>query len=75
MTGSDFCVEMLQHAVRKAGEGQVDQPRFLAADTLQGFSVETVELLREGRGRLAAANVVLNGLGGPLMAWLGWRLS
>ncbi len=35
VTGTDFCVEMLQHAVRKVGDRQVDRPRFLAADTLR----------------------------------------
>ncbi len=49
---------------------------FLGAfTTLSTYSVETLELVQEGHARLAVANVGLNGLGGPLMAWLGWRLA
>lgn len=62
--------------------GMETTPRLLVAvgflgafTTLSTYSVETVELLREGHGRLAVANVSLNALGGPLMAWLGWRLG
>ena len=62
--------------------GMEHGPRLLVAvgflgafTTLSAYGVETIELVREGHARLAAANVALNGLGGPLMAWLGWRLS
>lgn len=49
---------------------------FLGAfTTLSTYSVETVELLREGRNTLAAANVAANGLGGPLFAVAGWRVA
>lgn len=48
---------------------------FLGAfTTLSTFGVETIALWREGRVLLAGANMVLNGVGGPAMAWLGWRL-
>ncbi len=62
--------------------GMEHEPRlFLAVGflgaftTLSTYGVETVALLREGRTALAAANAAANGLGGPLLAWLGWRLS
>lgn len=45
-----------------------------AFTTLSTFSVETIELLQERRTAMAAGNMALNGLGGPLMALLGWRL-
>lgn len=49
---------------------------FLGAfTTLSTFSVETVDLLRTGQRIQAAGHVALNALGGPLMAWLGWRLA
>ncbi len=49
---------------------------FLGAfTTLSTFSVETVELWREERVGMAIANIVANGVGGPLMALVGWRLS
>ncbi len=49
---------------------------FLGAfTTLSTYSVETVELVREGRTGLAGVNVAANALGGPLLAWLGWRLA
>ncbi len=49
---------------------------FLGAfTTLSTYSVETIGLLQEDRHTLAAANVVINGLGGPFLAWLGWRLA
>lgn len=62
--------------------GMEHGPRLLVAvgflgafTTLSTYGVETVGLVREGQARLAAANAVLNGLGGPLAAWLGWRLA
>ena len=45
-----------------------------ALTTLSTYSVETIELWREGRPAMAAVNVGLNGLGGPLMALLGSAL-
>ncbi len=49
---------------------------FLGAfTTLSTFSVETVELWHEGRVPLAFGNMLANGVGGPLMALAGWRLS
>ena len=57
-----------------------DTPRFFfvigflgAFTTMSAYSMETVDLLEAGRRGLAAANVAANALGGPLMAWLGWR--
>ena len=48
---------------------------FLGAfTTLSTYSVETIELWREGTIGLALANVALNGLGGPLAALAGWRI-
>lgn len=46
-----------------------------ALTTLSTFSFETIDLLRAGRTVPAAGNVLLNGLGGPLMALLGWKLA
>jgi CrcB protein len=43
--------------------------------TLSTFSAETIELLRAGHLTLGVANLVANGLGGPLAAVLGWRLA
>lgn len=49
---------------------------FLGAfTTLSSFSVETVELVRDSRLALAATSVLANGIGGPLMALLGWKLA
>lgn len=49
---------------------------FLGAfTTLSTFSVETVDLLRAGHQARAGAHVALNALGGPLLAWIGWRLA
>lgn len=49
---------------------------FLGAfTTLSTYSVETIELWRSQRIGLAVANVAANGLGGPLTAVAGWRLS
>lgn len=48
---------------------------FLGAfTTLSTYSVETVALFQEDRPGLGLANAVANGLGGPLWAWVGWRL-
>lgn len=48
---------------------------FLGAfTTLSTYSFETVDLWRSGHAGLAAANVAANGLGGPLLALLGWKL-
>jgi len=43
--------------------------------TMSTYSVETIELWREGREALAALNVALNALGAPLLALLGWHLA
>lgn len=48
---------------------------FGAFTTLSTYSVETIELWREGRVALAALNVAANGLGGPLLAYVGWQLA
>ncbi len=49
---------------------------FLGAfTTLSTYSAETVSLWREGRMGLALANAGSNVLGGPLLAWLGWRVG
>ncbi len=49
---------------------------FLGAfTTLSTFSVETIELWREARVGMAIGSIVANGVGGPLMALAGWRLS
>lgn len=45
-----------------------------ALTTLSTYSYETIDLLRSGRTSLAIVNVLLNGLGGPLLAVAGWRL-
>ncbi|HUR24918.1 MAG TPA: fluoride efflux transporter CrcB [Candidatus Thermoplasmatota archaeon] len=43
--------------------------------TLSTFSVETIDLAKTGRQGLALANLLANGLGGPLVAFAGWRLA
>jgi fluoride exporter len=43
--------------------------------TLSTYSVETIDLWRSGHASLALANIAGNGLGGPLMALVGWRLA
>ena len=43
--------------------------------TLSTYSVETVALWREGHAGLATANLLANGVGGPVMAVLGWRVA
>lgn len=49
---------------------------FLGAfTTLSTFSVEVVDLWRHGHVPSAVASMVANGVGGPLAALLGWRLS
>lgn len=49
---------------------------FLGAfTTLSTYSLETVDLWRSGHAGFAVANVLANGVGGPLMAFLGWRLK
>lgn len=49
---------------------------FLGAfTTLSTYSVETVDLWRTGSSRAAIANAMANALGGPLLAWLGWRVA
>jgi CrcB protein len=64
------------------GEGMEHGPRLLVAvgffgafTTLSTYSVETVELWREGSPGLAFANAAANGVGGPALAWAGWKLS
>lgn len=49
---------------------------FLGAfTTLSTYSFETIDLWRSGHAGLASANAAANAVGGPFMAWLGWRLS
>lgn len=49
---------------------------FLGAfTTLSTYSFETVDLLRNHHVHRAVVNVLANGLGGPLMAFAGWRLA
>ena len=49
---------------------------FLGAfTTLSTYSFETVDLWRSGRVGMAVANVAANGIGGPLLALLGWKLK
>ena len=43
--------------------------------TLSTYSAETIDLWRHGHASSATANVVANGLGGPLMALAGWRIA
>lgn len=43
--------------------------------TLSTFSVETIDLAKTGHQSLALLNLAANGLGGPAIAWLGWRLA
>ena len=43
--------------------------------TLSTYSAETIDLWRHGEVPSAVANVLANGLGGPLMALAGWRLA
>lgn len=45
-----------------------------ALTTLSTYSFETVDLWRAGHVRLAVANVALNGIGGPVLAIVGWRV-
>lgn len=49
---------------------------FLGAfTTLSTYSVETIGLWRDGHVGGALANAMANGVGGPFMAWIGWRLA
>lgn len=49
---------------------------FLGAfTTLSTYSAETVDLWRSGHAGLALANVLGNGLGGPVMAFIGWKTA
>lgn len=43
--------------------------------TLSTYSAETVDLWRSGHVPVAVANALANGVGGPLCALLGWKLS
>lgn len=45
-----------------------------ALTTLSTYSFETVDLRRSGRVGFAVTNAVLDGVSGPLMALVGWRL-
>lgn len=48
---------------------------FLGAfTTLSTYSVETLDLWRNGHTMLAVGNAVANGIGGPFAALVGWRL-
>lgn len=46
-----------------------------ALTTLSTYSFETIDLWRTGRAGMAFANVVANGIGGPLMVVIAWRLK
>ena len=49
---------------------------FLGAfTTMSTYSVETVDLWRSGQVGLAVSNALANGVGGPMMAVVGWRLA
>lgn len=49
---------------------------FLGAfTTLSTYSAETVGLWRSGHAGLAVANGIANGVGGPLLALVGWRFA
>ena len=49
---------------------------FLGAfTTLSTYSFETIDLWRTGKTGLAVANMVANGAGGPLVAFVGWKLK
>lgn len=49
---------------------------FLGAfTTLSTYSAETIGLWREGHALWAGLNIAGNALGGPLLAWLGWRAA
>lgn len=43
--------------------------------TLSTFSLETVDLWRSGHAAVAAAYLGATALGGPAMAWLGWKAA
>lgn len=43
--------------------------------TLSTYSAETIDLWRSSHAGQAAANVLANGLGGPLLALAGWRAA
>lgn len=43
--------------------------------TLSTFSVETIDLAKSGHSMMALANMVANGVGGPLLAFAGWRIA
>lgn len=43
--------------------------------TLSTFSVETIDLAKAGHTGFAAGNIIANGLGGPLLALLGWKAA
>ena len=43
--------------------------------TLSTYSAETIGLLRSSHLALAVGNALANGLGGPLFAWLGWKMA
>ena len=43
--------------------------------TLSSFSFETIDLWRSQHVGLALANLLANGLGGPLAAVAGWRIA
>ena len=62
--------------------GMEHGPRLLLAvgfmgglTTMSTYSVETIELWRAGTVGLAFVNIAANGLGGPALAWLGWKLA
>ncbi|MEA3189515.1 MAG: fluoride exporter [Thermoplasmata archaeon] len=49
---------------------------FLGAfTTLSTYGFETFDLWRAGHRGLAVGNMLANGLGGPLLAAVGWRLA
>jgi CrcB protein len=43
--------------------------------TMSTYSAETIDLWRTSHVGMALANVVANGVGGPLLALVGWKLA
>lgn len=43
--------------------------------TMSAYSAETIDLWRTDHVAMALANVVANGVGGPLFALVGWKLA
>jgi fluoride exporter len=71
LLGALFLDHGMEHSARLA----VAVGFFGGFTTLSTYSTETVDLWRHGDSASALANVAANGVGGPLMALAGWRLS